>query len=56
MRKMHELVMTFYMNVMLLVIMLTVVYSTNSDLTPWYGFGPLEWLCIGGLALSNVGS
>ena len=56
MRKMHEAVITTYMNLMLLVIMLTIVYATGSDLSPWYGFGLIEWLAIAGLAFANVGS
>ena len=56
MRKMHEAVITTYMNLMLLVLMLTLVYSTGSDLSPWYAFGLVEWLAIAGLSLSNVGS
>ena len=53
---MHEAVITTYMNLMLLVLMLTCVYSTGSDLSPWYAFGAVEWLAIAGLSFSNVGS
>ena len=53
---MHEAVITTYMNLMLLVIMLCIVYSTGSDLSPWYSFGLIEWVAIAGLAFSNVGS
>ena len=56
MRKMHESVITTYMNLMLLIIMLTVVYASGSDLSPWTGFGWVEWMAIAGLAFSNVGS
>lgn len=56
MRKMHESVITSYMNLMLLAIMLVLVYATGSDLTPWKSFGWVEWLMLAGLALSNVGS
>ena len=56
MKKMHEAVITTYMNLMLLFIMITIVFATGSDLTPWYSFGVVEWLAIAGLAFSNVGS
>ena len=56
MRKMHEAVLTTYMNLMLLVIMLIVVYATGQDLSLWSGFGMLEWGCIFALSTSNVGS
>ena len=56
MRKMHEAVITTYMNLMLLVIMFSIVFATGSDLTPWYSFGVVEWLAIAGLAFANVGS
>mmetsp|Transcript_11555 Transcript_11555/g.14567 ORF Transcript_11555/g.14567 Transcript_11555/m.14567 type:complete len:157 (+) Transcript_11555:769-1239(+) len=56
MKKMHESVVTSYMNLMLLVVMIVVVYATGSDLTPWRGFGWLGWLCLVALAFTNVGS
>ena len=56
MRKMHEAVITTYMNLMLLCIMMTVVFATGSNLSPWYNFGMIEWVAIAGLAFSNVGS
>ena len=56
MRKMHEAVMTTYMNLMLLVVMLVIVFASGSDLTPWQHFGWVEWLAIAGLAFANVGS
>ena len=56
MKKMHEAVITTYMNLMLLVIMMSIVYSTGSDLSPWLNFGWLSWLAIAGLSISNVGS
>lgn len=56
MRKMHESVVTTYMNLMLLAIMLPLVYIQGDDLSPWRTFGFLEWIAIAGLATSNVGS
>ena len=56
MKKMHESVITSYMNIMLLAIMLTIVYSSGSDLSPWRQFGIVEWISVAGLAFSNVGS
>lgn len=56
MRKMHEAVITSYMNLMLLAIMLTVVYAQGSDLSPARNFTVVDWIALAGLATSNVGS
>jgi len=56
MRKMHESVITTYMNLMLLTIMLVIVYASGSNLTPWYSFTWLDWVALVGLSTSNVGS
>jgi hypothetical protein len=56
MKKMHESVITTYMNLMLLVIMVCIVYSTGSDLSPCYSFGLIEWTAVVGMAFSSVGS
>ena len=56
MKKMHESVVTTYMNLMLMVFMLIVVFATGSDLSPWGGFGWVEWSALIALAFTNVGS
>ena len=54
MKKMHESVVTTYMNSMLMVAMLAVVYATGSDLSLWQSFGWLEWVTIIALSFTNV--
>lgn len=56
MRKMHQSVLTSYMNLMLLVVMIAIVYGTGSDLTPWANFSAIDWVLLFGLSASNVGS
>lgn len=60
MRRMKEIkspsLISAYMNVMLLVLMVTIVHATGSDLSLWRAFGPIEWAAIAGLALANVAS
>ena len=56
MKKMHESVVTTYMNVTLLFVMLCVVFATGGNLMAWQQFGWLEWVCLVFMATSNVGS
>lgn len=56
MRKMHESVVTTYMNSTLLVVMLIVVFASGSDLSPWSQFSWLHWGFLVLLALANVGT
>ena len=56
MRKMHEAVVTSYMNLMLLVVMMTVIVAQGSDLSPWSRFSVVDWVMLAFLATTNVGS
>ena len=56
MKKMHESVVTTYMNSMLMVVMVTIVYAKGSDLSAWQSFGWLEWIALIALSFTNVAS
>lgn len=56
MRKLHEDVVSCYMNSVAIPVMIAACYATGGDLSAWRDFEALEWFCIFALSLTVIGS